>query len=91
MRPDQAERRTHDYERHGVTTLFAVLDMKAGTIVGKCMPRHRAQEFRKFLDQVERNVPANLDIHVIMDNASSHKTRLMRAWLAKRRRWHVHV
>jgi transposase/DNA-binding CsgD family transcriptional regulator len=90
MRPGQAERRTHDYERHGVTTLFAALDVKAGTIVGKCMPRHRAQEFRKFLDEVERNVPVNLDIHVVMDNASSHKTKLIRAWFAKRRRWHVH-
>ena len=56
MRPGQAERRTHDYERHGVTTLFAALDVKAGTIVGKCMPRHRAREFRKFLDEIERNV-----------------------------------
>jgi len=90
MRPGQAERRTHDYERHGVTTLFAALDVKAGTIVGKCMPRHRAREFRKFLDEVERNVLANLDIHVVMDNASSHKTKLIRAWFAKRRRWHVH-
>jgi transposase len=90
MRPGQAERRTHDYERHGVTTLFAALDVKAGTIVGKCMPRHRAREFRKFLDEVERNVPANLDIHVVMDNASSHKTKLIRAWFAKRRRWYVH-
>ena len=90
MRPGQAERRTHDYERHGVTTLFAALDVKAGTIVGKCMPRHRAREFRKFLDEVERNVPANLDIHVVMDNASSHKTKLIRAWFAKRRRWNVH-
>jgi len=90
MRPGQAERRTHDYERHGVTTLFAALDVKAGTIVGKCMPRHRAREFRKFLDEVERNVAANLDIHVVMDNASSHKTKLIRAWFAKRPRWHVH-
>jgi transposase len=90
MRPGQAERRTHDYERHGVTTLFAALDVKAGTIVGKCMPRHRAREFRKFLDEVERNVPANLDIHVVMDNASSHKTKLIRSWFAKRRSWHVH-
>src|ERR1019366_2893887 len=73
-----------------VTTLFAALDVKAGTIVGKCMPRHRAREFRKFLDEVERNVPANLDIHVVMDNASSHKTKLIRAWFAKRRRWYVH-
>ena len=90
MRPGQAERRTHDYERHGVTTLFAALDVKAGTIVGKCMPRHRAREFRKFLDEVERSVPVNLDIHVVMDNASSHKTKLIRSWFAKRRRWHVH-
>jgi transposase len=90
MRPGQAERRTHDYKRHGVTTLFAALDVKAGTIVGKCMPRHRAKEFRKFLDEIERNVPASLNIHVVMDNASSHKTKLIRAWFAKRSRWHVH-
>ena len=70
--------------------MFAALDVKAGTIIGKCMPRHRAQEFRRFLDKVERNVPADLDIHVIMDNASSHKTKLIRDWFAKRPRWHVH-
>jgi transposase len=90
MRPGQVERQTHDYESHGVTTLFAALDVKAGTIVGKCMPRHRAREFRKFLDEVELNVPTNLDIDVVMDNASSHKTKLIRAWFAKRSRWHVH-
>jgi transposase len=90
MRPGQIERRTHDYERHGTTTLFAALDVKAGTIVGQCMPRHRAQEFRKFLDEIERNVPADLDMHVIMDNASSHKTKLIRHWFAKRQRWHAH-
>ena len=90
MRPGQVERRTHDYERYGTTTLFAVLDVKAGTIVGKCMPRHRAQEFRKFLDEIERNVPTDLDMHVVMDNASSHKTKLIRRWFAKRPRWHVH-
>jgi transposase len=90
MRPGQIERRTHDYERHGTTTLFAALDVKAGTIVGKCMPRHRAQEFRKFLDEIERNVPTDLDMHVVMDNASSHKTKLIRRWFAKRSRWHVH-
>jgi transposase len=54
------------------------------------MPRHRARKFRKFLDEIERNVPANLDIHVVMDNAPSHKTKFIRAWFAKRRRWHVH-
>jgi transposase len=79
MRPGQAERRTHDDKRHGTTSLFAALDVKAGTVIGKCMPRHRAQEFRRFLDTIERNVPADLDIHVVMDNASSHETKLIRA------------
>ena len=64
--------------------------MKAGSVIGKCMPRHRAQEFRKFLDEVERNVPAGLDVHVVMDNASSHKTQLIRNWFAKRPHWHQH-
>ena len=90
MRPGQAERRTHDYKRHGTTSLFAALDVKAGTIISKCMPRHRAQECRRFLDTVENNVPADLDIHVIMDNASSHKTKLIRDWFARRPRWHTH-
>ena len=90
MRPGQAERRTHDYTRHGTTSLFAALDVKAGTVIGKCMPRHRTQEFRKFLDEVERNVPADLDVHVVMDNYGTHKTKLIRNWFAKRPRWHVH-
>jgi transposase len=90
MRPGQAERRTHDYRRHGTTSLFAALDVKAGTIIGKCMPRHRVQELRRFLDTVEKHVPADLDIHIVMDNASSHKTKLIRDWFAKRRRWHMH-
>lgn len=98
MRPGQVERRTHDYKRHGTTTLFAGLiaavtaktDLKAGSVIGKCMPRHRAQEFRKFLDEVEHNVPIGLDVHVVMDNASSHKTRLIRNWFAKRPHWHQH-
>jgi transposase len=90
LRPGQAERRTHDYERHGTTSLFAALDVQSGKVIGKCMPRHRAVEFRRFLARVEKNVPANLDVHVIMDNASSHKTKLIRNWFARRRRWHVH-
>src|SRR5688572_25506065 len=90
MRPGQAERRTPDYKRHGTTTLFAALNVKAGTIIGKCMARHRASEFRRFLDEVEKNMPDGLDIHVVMDNASSHKTKLIRDWFAKRPRWHVH-
>ena len=89
MRPGQAERRTHDYTRHGTTSLFAALDVKAGTVIGKCMRRHRAQEFRKFLDEVERNAPADLDVHVVMDNYGTHKTALIRNWFAKRPRWHV--
>ena len=98
MRPGQVERRSHDYERHGTTTLFAAFiaavnaetDVKAGSVIGQCMPRHRAGEFRKFLDEVERNVPDGLDIHVVMDNASTHKTKLIRDWFAKRPRWHMH-
>jgi len=98
MRPGQIERRTHDDERHGTTTLFAGLiaavtvqtNVKAGTVIGQCMPRHRAQEFRRFLDEVECNVPAGLDVHIIMDNASSHKTQAIRNWFAKRPRWHQH-
>ena len=98
MRPGQIERRTHDYDRHGTTTLFAAfiasvtaeVAAKAGTVIGTCMPRHRAQEFRKLLDEVERNVPAGLDVHVLMDNASSHKTQVIRNWFAKRPHWHQH-
>jgi transposase len=98
MRPGQVERRTHDYGRHGTTTLFAGFiaavtaknDVKAGSVIGTCMPRHRAREFRAFLDEVERNVPKDLDIHIVMDNASSHKTELIKRWFAKRTRWHMH-
>ncbi len=90
MRPGQAERRSHDYRRHGTTTLFAALDVAGGTVIGSCMRRHRAREFRAFLDEVERNLPADLDIHVVMDNASSHKTKLIQDWFAKRPRWHRH-
>jgi transposase len=90
MRPGQAERRTHDYVRHGTTDLFAALDVKAGRVIGACRPRHRSLEFRAFLDQIDANVPADLDVHLILDNAATHKTRLIRDWLAKRPRYHVH-
>src|SRR5262245_40570664 len=90
MRPGQAERRTHDYKRHGTTSLFAALDVQAGTILGQCMPRHRTQEFRKFLGELEHNGPADLDVHVVMDKYGTHKTKLIRHWFAKRPRWHVH-
>jgi transposase len=91
MRPGQPERRTHDYRRHGVTSLFAALDIATGKVIGQCFPRHRAAEFRKFLDAIEANVPRDLDVHLVMDNYATHKTPLIRAWLAKRPRWHVHL
>src|SRR5215218_2198303 len=90
LRPGQAERRTHDYVRHGTTSLFAALDVKAGTVIGKCFPRHRAAEFRKFLDEIDAQVPPDLDIHLVLDNAGTHKTKLIRDWLAKRPRYRVH-
>ncbi|MEK7877142.1 MAG: IS630 family transposase [Pseudomonadota bacterium] len=91
MRPGQAARRTHDYKRHGTTSLFAALDIATGQVIGKCFPRHRAAEFRRFLDEIEANVPKDLDVHLVMDNYATHKTPLIRAWLAKRPRWHVHL
>src|SRR5215212_8850517 len=90
LRPGQAERRTHDYVRHGTTSLFAALDVAAGRVIGRCYPRHRAVEFRKFLDEVEARVPPDLDVHLVLDNSATHKTKLIRDWLAKRPRYHVH-
>ena len=91
MQPGQAERRSHDYVRHGTTSLFAALDIATGKVIGKCYPRHRAEEFRRFLDEIEANVPADLDVHLIWDNYATHKTKAIRDWLAKRPRWHVHL
>lgn len=91
MRPGQPARRSHDYKRHGTTSLFAALDIATGKVIGQCFPRHRAAEFRSFLDAIEANVPKNLDVHLVMDNYATHKTPLIRAWLAKRPRWHVHL
>ena len=90
MRPGQVERRTHDYKRYGTTSLFAALDIATGAVIGRCYPKHRSTEFRKFLDQIEANVPADLDVHLIMDNYATHKTKPIRDWLAKRPRWQVH-
>ncbi len=91
MRPGQPARRSHDYKRHGTTSLFAALDIATGAIIGKCYGRHRAREFCEFLDEIEKNVPADLDAHLVMDNYATHKTPLIRNWLAKRPRWHVHL
>src|SRR6516165_11568835 len=90
LRPGQPERRTHDYVRHGTTTLFAALDVKTGTVIGECHARHRALEFRRFLDTIDAAVPAALDIHLILDNYATHKTAAIRRWLAKRPRYHIH-
>ena len=89
-RPGQVERRTHDYERHGTTSLFAALDLASGRVVGECHRRHRGVEFRKFLDTVDEAVPAPLDVHLILDNYGTHKTPLIRRWLARHPRYHLH-
>ena len=90
LRPGQAERRTHDYVRHGTTSLFAALDARTGQVIGQCHRRHRALEFRKFLDAIESEVPAELDVHLIADNYATHKTALIRNWFARRPRFHIH-
>ena len=90
MGPGQPERRTHDYRRHGTTSLFAALNCKTGIVIGECHRRHRSVEFRKFLDTIDANVPPALGVHLIMDNYGTHKTALIRNWLAKRPRFHVH-
>ena len=90
LRPGQVERRTHDYVRHGTTSLFAALDARTGQVIGQCHRRHRAVEFRKFLDAIESEVPAGLDLHLIADNYATHKTALIRNWFAKRPRFQIH-
>jgi transposase len=91
MCPGQPSRRSHDYKRHGTTSLFAALDIATGRVIGKCYGRHRTAEFRKFLDEIEAAVPPDLDVHLVMDNYATHKTPVIRKWLAKRPRWHVHL
>lgn len=90
MRPGQVERRTHDYVRHGTTSLFAALDAKSGKIIGQLHRRHRAREFRQFLDTIDAAVPAELDLHLILDNYGTHKTPMVHRWLARHPRFHLH-
>jgi transposase len=90
MRPGQVERGTHDYKRHGTTSLFAALELKTSRVIGQLHHRHRSQEFRQFLDVIEAQVPAGLDVHIIVDNYGTHKTAIIRKWFAKRPRFHVH-
>ena len=90
MRPGQVERRSHDYVRHGTTSLFAALNTRTGHIIGQTQQRHRSEEFRKFLDTIEANVSAGLHVHLILDNYGTHETAKIRRWLAKRPRFHLH-
>src|SRR5215204_2267593 len=90
MMPGIPERRTHNYVRHGTTSLFVALDVASGFVIGKCYKRHRAAEFLDFLKQIDARVPPDLDVHIIMDNYATHKTTLVRSWLARRPHYHVH-
>jgi transposase len=88
--PGHPEQRTHDYKRHGTTSLFAALDVATGTIIGECHRRHRSTEFVQFLKTIEAQVSEGLDIHLILDNYGTHKTARVRRWLAAHPRFHVH-
>jgi len=90
LRPGRVERRTHDYTRHGTTTLFAALNTKSGKVIGEFHQRQRAREFRKFLTTIDTRVPARLDVHLILDNSSTHKTPAIHRWLARHPRFHLH-
>jgi len=92
LRPGLPERQTHDYKRHGTTTLFAAFNILNGKVIGNCLPRHRGKEFIKFLNQLEKEVPPELDIHLILDNYSTHKSAAVQGWLKprKRHRFHFH-
>jgi transposase len=90
MMPGTPERRTHDYVRHGTTSLFAALDIATGTVIGQHQRRHRHQEFLRFLKTIDKNTPADLDLHLVCDNYSTHKTPAIQAWLAAHPRFHLH-
>jgi transposase len=90
MRPGEVERCTHDYRRHGTTSLFAAFDTQSGRVIGQRHRRHLTIEFRKFLDTIDAAVPEDMNVHLIVDNYATHKTALIQRWLAKRPRYHVH-
>ena len=90
LRPGLPERQTHDYKRYGTTTLFAAFNILNGKVIGSCLPRHRGKEFAKFLNQVEKQVPPDLDVHIILDNYSTHKSATVKRWLHSRKRRHFH-
>jgi transposase len=90
MKKGRAGTMTHDYKRHGTTTLFAALDVASGKVIGECMNRHRHQEFLRFLRTIDRGTPKNLDLHLICDNYATHKHPKVKAWLARHARFHLH-
>jgi len=90
LKKGRAATMTHDYKRHGTTTLFAALDVKIGLVIGECQPRHRAKEFIRFLTRIDRCVQKHLDVHLVLDNYGTHKTPEVKAWLAKHARFKLH-
>lgn len=90
MRPGQAERKTHDYVRHGTTSLFAALDVATGKVIGQCHRQHRHQEFLRFLAKIDAEVPGHMEVHLVMDNYSTHKTPKVERWFKARPRYHLH-
>jgi transposase len=90
MKPGRARTMTHDYKRNGTTTLFAALDVLTGSVIGQCLPRHRHTEFLTSLRTIDRQVPKRLQIHLILDNYATHKHPIVKAWLTKHPRFHLH-
>src|SRR6266571_2081397 len=90
MMPGMPEKRTHDYARNGITSLFAALDMASGKVIGAIHRRHRSTEYRKFLIRIDQAVPTDLDVHIICDNYATHKTDIIQKWLAAHPRFHAH-
>jgi transposase len=90
LMPGTPQRQTHDYKRHGTTNLYAALDVASGNVIAELTPRHRAEEFRRFLNLIDANVPAGLDVHVIVDNSSTHKSPTIQRWLVRHPRFTLH-
>ena len=90
LRPGLPERQTHDYRRHGTTTLFAALNVLDGTVIGECHPRHRHQEFLRFLERIDKSVGPCLEVHLVLDNYGTHKHPAVKKWLSERPHYHVH-
>ena len=88
--PGTPERRTHDYVRNGTTNLYAALDVASGNVIADLTPRHRSEEFRRFLNLIDKTVPAHLDVHIVLDNQSTHKTPAIQRWLVRHPRFHLH-